>query len=129
MKDSAINSLNDLEAALLARVAKRRPKPKLQGVDGPTPTERLLRAFDYYEFNTALPIVDQSERARALRDIARISTWYGWGNEITRALDREQVGAAGELSDAALRELLRRMKSLEDSAQCGCDPEDAPPAR
>jgi hypothetical protein len=101
------------------------PKAKPRPVET---EEQRRRAFEYYEFNVGLPVVESTPRARALRDIARISTWYGWGAEVTRALDAEGVTAAGELSDAAVEALLVRMLHLEDAAQMGCGAPDAPPA-
>jgi hypothetical protein len=95
----------------------------------PSLDENRLRAFEYYEFNVSLPVVQQSPRARALREIARISTWYGLGAEVTRYLDRESVEVAGELSDDAVDALLSRLRQLEDAIQSGCDPADSPPAR
>jgi hypothetical protein len=95
----------------------------------PDPSEQMRRAFEYYEFNVGLPVVEQTPRARAMREIARISTWYGWTTEITRALDAEGVNATGELSDSAIETLLERMQSLLAAAQAGCDPDEGLPAR
>jgi hypothetical protein len=94
-----------------------------------TAPESMRRAFEYYDFNVGLPTVEQTPRARSLREIARIATWYNLGAEVTRALDREGVEVAGELSDAGIETLLERLKHLEDALQAGCDPADIPPAR
>lgn len=94
-----------------------------------TPAESMKRAFEYYDFNVGLPVVEQTPRARALREIARIATWYGFGAEVTRTLDRECVSVAGELSDDAIESLLERMKHLEAAVQTGCDTDDTPAAR
>ena len=91
--------------------------------------QQRLRAFEYYEFNVGLPAVEQTHRARALREIARIATWYNWGAEDTRALDREGVAVVGEMGDDGVEFLLERMQGLESSAQAGCDAPDSLPAR
>lgn len=126
-------SLDELERTLNERAARRpkRAKPAAPAAVStlPSPDAQRMRAFEYYEFNVGLPVVEQTHRARALREIARIATWYGWGAEVTRALDAEGVAAAGELSDDGIEKLVTRMKALEDCAQSGCDPDDMPSAR
>jgi hypothetical protein len=122
-------SLDDLERTLRDRAA-RRPKAKpAEAASASTPAPivispdaQRLRAFEYYEFNVGLPVVEQSPRARKLREVARLSTWHGWGDEITRALDREGVRAAGELSDAGLDALGLRLRALQDSKMNDYDP-------
>jgi len=56
-----------------------------------------LQAFQYYEFNTNQgPVLEQTRRARALREVERIVSWYGWQRELTRAMDAaEAVTLAG----------------------------------
>lgn len=76
-----------------------------------------------------LPKVDGSPRAIALRRIADIAALRGWQLEIVRALDRFGVNFVEALSDEAVFSLRERMEYLEDCVQCGCDPDDAPPAR
>ena len=92
--------------------------------------ERAKRAFELYEFNVSLPAVDTSPRARALRTVARIVSWYAWaGPEVARQLDRCGVAAVDDLDDDQVGDLLDRMRQLEDCAQEGLDPPDAPAAR
>lgn len=115
-----------------AKVARLRQLLKEAVPAQPTravPPDGIRRAFEYYEFNVGLPVVEQSPRARSLREIARIATWYGLGAEVTRWLDREGVEVAGELSDDGVESLVARLKHLEDALQTGCDPADIPPAR
>lgn len=107
---------------VLAEIAPRREQPD---------TAEILaqRAFQLHEFNTALAPIEQSPRARAIREITRIATWYGWGGEVARALDAEHAVALSALSPASLEQLLSRMRQLEECVQNGGDAPDAPPAR
>ncbi|MGO1072598.1 hypothetical protein [Lysobacter sp. CA199] len=87
------------------------------------------RAFLAYSFNVAEPVLEQTPRARAQREIDRIATWYAWGPlEVRRWLDRSQVVAVSALAEPTLELLLARMTSLEDCAQNGIAPPDAPTA-
>lgn len=118
--------LEELERTLNERAARRPKRPAkpvaVEASSPPTsPDAQRMRAFEYYEFHVGLPVVEQSDRARALREIARISTWRGWAVEVTRAMDRESVGAVGELSDASVFKLCARLKALEDAASMGCE--------
>lgn len=85
------------------------------------------RAFQHYEFNTGHPALEQSPRARAIREITRIATWYDWVGEIERALDVAGVTSLPQLNDANLGVLLRRMQQLEECVQTGVGAPDAPP--
>lgn len=90
---------------------------------------QATRAFLAYSFNVAEPLLEQTPRARAQREIDRIATWYAWGPlEVRRWLDRSQVVAVSALPESALELLLGRMLSLEDCAQNGIAPPDAPTA-
>lgn len=93
-----------------------------------TPESQARRAFQLYEFNVHGPVVEQTPRARAKREIGRIAAWYGWTMEITRALDAACATCLAELDDASIEALQRRMRQLEECAQTGVGAPDAPPA-
>lgn len=76
----------------------------------------------------ALPVIDQSPRARAIRRISAIAAHRGWQLEITRTLDKHRASYVSELTDDAIDSLCTRMEKFEDCVQCGCDLQDAPPA-
>lgn len=89
-----------------------------------------LQRFHYYEFNSYQgPVLDQTRRARAMREIERIATWYGWEREIARAMDAAQVMVLADMDEEALYALKARLRTLEDNVQHGLDSPDAPPAR
>jgi predicted nucleic acid-binding Zn ribbon protein len=75
------------------------------------------------------PAVLQTQRARHIRRIAEIANGRGWQIEVTRTLDIHQACYVDDLPDDALTTLKERMEHLEECVQCGCDPDDAPPAR
>lgn len=89
------------------------------------------RQFRLYEFNAGLPplVIEQTPRARSERDIERIAAWYGWNNEILRALDAARAESLQALSDSEVEELRDRMRRLEECVREGLDCPDAPPAR
>jgi len=111
--------------AEIAATSRPAPAPK------PTPESEALRAFQVYEFNSVPvgPVVEQTPRARAIREINRIATWYGWPGEITRALDAAAATSLAGLADEELEQLVERMRHLEECVQNGGDAPDAPPAR
>lgn len=86
------------------------------------------RHYQQFESFTAPPPLEASPRARAIREITRIAAWYGWSSEIQRELDDQGVGFVSSLDDDALSLLRSRMKQLEECAQHGIGPPDAPPA-
>ena len=86
-------------------------------------------AFQRYESYMDPPlVVDQSPRARAMRDVNRIARWYGWHGEITRALDAAEASSMLELSAEQLLALQARMRHLEECVQNGGYAPDAPHA-
>jgi hypothetical protein len=95
-----------------------------------TPAEVQARtAFAHYEINAPQPIVlEQSAQARAIRDIMRIASWYGWMGEVERALDAGSCPSLHSLPEEELDRLSARMRRLEDCAQNGMGAPDAPPA-
>jgi hypothetical protein len=82
----------------------------------------------FYGHCIAYPVLNQSPRERAMREIARIARWYGWSTEIERALDAAGVPSLPQLNDRDLGSLLHRMQQLEECIQTGSGAPDAPPA-
>lgn len=108
---------------LLEEAMDKNPSP-------PTTENLALQAFTLYEFNSVKPyIAEQTPRARALREIMRIANWYGWANEVDRALDSAGAMTALSLSDDQIEALLARMNQMEDCVQNATDCPDGPPAR
>lgn len=95
-----------------------------------TPSEAQARiAFAHYEMNAPQPVLlDQSDQARAIRDVMRIASWYGWMGEVERALDAANCGSLQSMGQEDLDRLANRMRRLEDCAQNGMGAPDAPPA-
>jgi hypothetical protein len=95
-----------------------------------TAESKARRDFALYDFNAApAPLLEQTPRARAEREIGRIASWYGWGAEVARALDRAGAASLAGLGDQEIEQLLDRMRQLENCAQEGLDSPDMPPAR
>lgn len=91
---------------------------------------KARRQFEVYEFNTGLPALNTSKRARAERQIGRIVAWYAWaGPELARQLDRLEAPSLEQLDDAGVEQLLEHLAKLEDCVQQGLDSPDAPAAR
>lgn len=86
-------------------------------------------AFQLYEFNVGMAPLEQTPRARAEREIHRIAWTYGWQGEVARALDTQGAISLSALDDDQVERLAAKMRRLLDSAMCGCDSEDALPAR
>lgn len=105
----------------LARVAKRRRES--------TETQ-AQQAFQLYEFNTQPPIVaEQTPQARAMREVARIANWYGFQDEVTRALDAWGLSTVAALDQEQIEQLVVHMRQLEDCRQNGGESPYAPAAR
>lgn len=89
-----------------------------------------IRQFRLYDFNAAPAVViDTSPRAKTVREIERIASWYGWGAEIVRHLDHCGATSLPELIDSDVDALLTRLQRLEECVREGLDCPDAPPAR
>lgn len=87
-------------------------------------------AFAYFDANGSAGIaIEQTPQARAIRDIMRIASWYGWSSEITRAMDAASASTLHDLMPDDLDLLHRRMRTLEDCVHTGSDAPDSPPAR
>lgn len=87
------------------------------------------RRYQAFAENDPLPDLDTSTRARQIRNVNRIAVCYGWAREIQSFLDRHDCAGIGSLSDVQVEQLNRRMVTLEDCVQNGCDPPDMPAAR
>lgn len=89
-----------------------------------------LRAFQYYESSQpTAPTLDQSPKARAIREITRIASWYQWGHVVEMALDDAQASSLASLDDITIEELRVTLKRLEDCVHTGGDSPYSPPAR
>lgn len=94
-------------------------------------TERTKESWRWYEINQAClspAPIDQSERARNIREINRISTARGWGIAVEAALDRASVTGLNELDDSQLCDLVDEMRALVDCAETGACPSSLFPA-
>lgn len=106
-------------------LAEIRPGKELKS----TQEREAHQAFARYEFDSPGFAVKQTPKARADREIRRIAKWYGWNDEIARALDLAGADSLEALPLAETDQLVDRMKLLEDCVQTGGDAPDAPPAR
>lgn len=122
--------MRELEDALRERAAGRAESGAAPGVQGDA---NPLRAYDYWAYNAAClaapPPLDQSPRARAMREINRIAARRRWGDEVARWMDRAAAGRFADLDDAQLEGLRDHMRRLEDCGHTACDPDDEFPAR
>lgn len=95
----------------------------------PTAETEAWRAFDWNSQLLAPAPLEQTPRARRIREINRIAMKYTWGSEIERALDEAGAASLAALSDDQVEQLVERMRMLVDRAMTGCDAADALPAR
>lgn len=113
---------------LVAQAAE--PQPLLEGLSEPA---RLQRAYDYWAYNASAlgppPRLDQSPRARAIREINRIAAWRRWGDEVARWLDRSGAESLADLELSDIEALRDHMRRLEDCGHMACDLDDEFPAR
>jgi len=106
-------------------------RPELAVVP-PAPNPRESEAWRWFDASSAAlepAPLDQSPRARNIREINRIASRYTWGEAVKRILDKFGVTAVWVLSDDQVDELLARMRHLVDCAETGCDADDDLPAR
>lgn len=108
-----------------AVLAEAKPKHQAQGIG----ESEAWRRFEAEQFMQAPEPVDQSPRARRIREINRIALRYGWPQPISKALDDAGAGALTDLTDDQLDDLAAVMHRLVDCALNGCDPDDGLPAR
>lgn len=89
--------------------------------------------FAWYAANSdaLAPVrIDESRKARNLREVKRIAYRYPWGQMlIQRAMDRAGVSEDSELSEPDVDALLQEARKLDERAQYVCDDGEAPPAR
>lgn len=89
--------------------------------------------FAWYaaNFDALAPVrIDESRKARNLREAKRIAYRYPWGQMIIqRAMDHAGVGDDTELSEADVDLLLQEVRRHDERAQYVCDDGEAPPAR
>ena len=72
--------------------------------------------------------VDQSPRARDIREINRIALRHGWGRAVSDAVDRAKAGGLSDMRDDDLAALVQHMHHLVDCAETGCEPGEYLPA-
>lgn len=106
--------------AVVADIQRARPH---------TAEARATRDFHRYQAHTRLPVLVQTPRARAEREIERIALTYGWQIAVSRALDAAGAVSVECLDDSQVDQLLERMRAYVDQAMTACDCEEAPPAR
>lgn len=95
-----------------------------------SPELEARRAFARFAANEERAFyVDPAPRARAIREVLRIATSYGWPHVVERALDDAGAMSLTSLCDADLDALLARLRQFEDCARHGLDSPEAPPAR
>lgn len=87
------------------------------------------RRFEAEQQLQQIEPVEQSARARTIREVNRIALRYGWPQPVADALDTAGVGRLSDLDDDQLLELAERMRGLVDAALHACDLEDTLPAR
>ena len=96
------------------------PKPRAKATGS-------SEAWQRYEIEQQLQApapLEQTPRARAIREINRIALRRGWGSEVAKVLDEAGVSYLSELQDHEIEDLAARMRHLVDCAASGCDPED-----
>lgn len=116
--------LRDELATIIAEEMASIPSP---------PPVRVSSALEWRGYNEDLlaPVVlDQSPKARTLREIRRIAYRYPWGPMlIQRAMDDAGVAIETDLSEVEASILLMEIRRHDDRAQHVCDDDQAPPAR
>lgn len=72
--------------------------------------------------------IDNSPRARKVREILRIADTHGWRSAITFYLDTRGESHIADLTDPQLDDLHDRMLGYLDAAETGCSLADCLPA-
>ncbi|MEO6102546.1 MAG: hypothetical protein ABIP44_02775, partial [Pseudoxanthomonas sp.] len=116
--------VNDKVTRLRALMAEAVPRKSCP----PEAMPRRIPAFDWFESNLAPAPIIQSRRARAEREISRITAWYSCTVELERLLDQSQACSISQLDDAALEVVLMHMRRIQDCAQMGLGSPHEPPA-
>lgn len=73
--------------------------------------------------------LNQSARARAVREITRIAMRYGWWDAVEIALDRARVPSLRHLDTPQLEGLAEHLQGMVENAMTLCDLADDLPAR
>lgn len=74
------------------------------------------------------PAIDNTPRARKMREIVRIADAHGWRSAITFYLDTRGESHIADLTDPQLDDLHDRMLGYLDAAETGCSLADCLPA-
>lgn len=98
------------------------------GAQPETKQHKASQDFTWYDLNVQAAPLEQTPRARAIREITRLASYHGWGQEVSRFLDRCEVAALPALPDDDLQALRDHMRRLEDCLHSGAGAPDAPPA-
>lgn len=117
--------MNDKVSRLRQLMAESVPRPL-----EPTAAQAAAqREYEYFAANEPVQrTLDMSPRARAIRDIMRIATWYRAESALTLTLDKLKAASLGDLPDDALTQLLEDMRQIELCVQTGAGSPFAPPA-
>lgn len=100
----------------------------MQQLEDARPKLRIVAADDQAppKDGVALPVIDTSPRACALRRISEIVNARGWQIEVTRTLDRHAVSHVGDLPEDAVMALRERVERYEDCVEQGFELHEAP---
>lgn len=107
---------------VLAEVATR-PRARATG------SSEAWQRYQIEQQIQAPDALEQSHRARSVREINRIAASYGWGTEVARALDRAGASYLSDLHDQEVTDLADHMRNLLDCANTACDHMESLPAR
>lgn len=94
-----------------------------------TGNSEAWQRFEIEQRLQAPDALEQTPRARLVREINRIALRYGWTDPIVKALDAAGAAALGHLHEHELEALAAEMRRLVECAMSGCDLDDALPAR
>jgi hypothetical protein len=100
----------------------------LVGLAEPPAERENAQFYEAYALETEQPVLEQTPRARAIREISRIATYHGWGLEVARWLDRHHAASVPDLGDEQLFALVDRLLGFEECVYAGLGAPDAPPA-
>jgi hypothetical protein len=107
-------------------------RPDLKVVRPLTARERATEAWQWHDANSQIANfsdIDQSPRARNIREINRIAMRRGWAGEVARVVDAARATSLDAMDDDAIEGVVQHMRHLVDCAETACDPTDDFPAR
>jgi hypothetical protein len=119
--------MHDKVSRLRALMAEAVPRP----VPKSRSEEDAWTAYQHFVANDpGGAALDDSARAKAVRAINRIATWYGMGasSALVQWLDRAGAAGISQLTDDQVNELHAHMRNLEDCMQLGYGSPYAPAA-